>query len=313
MPLSRKISIAPMMHYTDQHCRVFHRIISKNILLYTEMVNEHAIVHGNRDRLILFDPSEHPVALQIGGSHPELLAQAAKHAQDYGYDEINLNVGCPSDKVQSGEFGLCLMKRPEHVLECVQAMLESVTIPVTVKTRTGVDDLDSYEHLCHFVETVRKAPINHFAIHARKGWLKGLSPKENRDIPPLQYDRVYQLKKDYPELEIAINGGVQNLDETAEHLQHVDGVMIGRAAYHTPYILAEANQRFFGGEAPLSRHEIIERYLPYVEQQLSKGVRLTSMTRHILGLFHGQPAAKTFRRLISQHAHEKSAGTRPYS
>lgn len=297
-----------MMHYTDQHCRVFHRIISKNILLYTEMVNEHAIVHGNRDRLIGFDKAEHPVALQVGGSHPDLLAIAAKHAEEYGYDEINLNVGCPSDRVQSGEFGLCLMKRPEHVRDCVQAMAEAVKIPVTVKTRTGVDDMDDYEHLCHFIETVKQAPVQHFAIHARKGWLKGLSPKENRDIPPLQYDRVYQLKKDYPELEIAINGGVQDLNETAEHLNHVDGVMIGRAAYHTPYILAEADQRFFGGEAPLTRHEIIEAYLPYIEDQLSKGTRLTSMTRHILGLFHGQPAAKTWRRMISQHAHEKSAG-----
>lgn len=307
MNFSRLISVAPMMDYTDRHYRNFMRLITKHTLLYTEMITDKAVIHGDRERLIGFENTEHPIALQLGGSTPELLIEAAKIAQDFGYDEINLNVGCPSDRVQSGAFGLCLMKKPELVSECISAMANAVSIPVTVKTRTGVDDLDSYEYLHQFIETVKQAPCEHFIIHARKGWLNGLSPKENRTIPPLQYERVYQLKKDFPDLEISINGGVETLEQADTHLEHVDAVMIGRAAYHNPYALAAVDEKYFDGQPAPSREEVVEQFIPYIEQQMAKGIHLNSITRHIIGLFQGQPGAKNWRRYISENAHIKGA------
>lgn len=281
-----RFSVAPMLDWTDRHCRFFLRLISKQALLYTEMVTTGALLHGDRQRFLQFDPSEHPLALQLGGSDPAGLAACAKMAEDFGYDEVNLNVGCPSDRVQNGSFGACLMAEPELVAECVGAMRKAVSIPVTVKSRIGIDDRDSYEELIKFIGTVAEAGCDTFIVHARKAWLKGLSPKQNREVPPLRYDTVYRLKQDFPTLQIVLNGGITTLDQAEDVLGNgVDGVMVGREAYHNPYILAEVDRRLFGASAEvITRAEIIEKLLPYIEQQRAEGVRLHSITRHILGL-----------------------------
>jgi tRNA-dihydrouridine synthase A len=273
------------------------------------MVTTGAILHGDRDRFLAFEEAEHPVALQLGGSEPEDLAAAAREGAARGYDEINLNLGCPSDRVQRGRFGACLMTEPALVADCVAAMTAAVNIPVTVKTRIGVDDQDSYADLTAFVEKVAATGCTSFTIHARKAWLSGLSPKENREVPPLRYDVVYDLKGDFPNLEIVLNGGVQSLDDAEAHLEKVDGVMIGRAAYQSPYILAEADSRFFGEAAPpRSREEIVADFLPYVERQLTQDVPLKSITRHMLGLFNGLPGARAWRRCLAEEAHKPGAG-----
>jgi len=303
------LSVAPMMDWTDRHDRAFLRCVSRHTLLYTEMVTTGAILHGDRERLLTFDASEHPVALQLGGSEPEDVALAARAGADFGYDEINLNLGCPSDRVQRGRFGACLMTEPGLVADCVAAMIDAVDIPVTVKTRIGVDDVDSYEALRGFVAKVAGTGCRSFTIHARKAWLSGLSPKENREVPPLRYEVVYDLKRDFPDLEIVLNGGVQSLDEAEMHLARTDGVMIGRAAYQSPYILAEADRRFFGSaEAPRPRERIVADFLPYVERQLTRGVPLKSITRHMLGLFNGLPGARAWRRCLAEEAHKPGVG-----
>ncbi|RLW67538.1 MAG: tRNA dihydrouridine(20/20a) synthase DusA [gamma proteobacterium symbiont of Stewartia floridana] len=292
----------------DRYCRYFLRLISSHVLLYTEMVTTGAILHGNRARFLDFDPSEHPVALQLGGSEPEALAQCAKLGEQWGYDEINLNVGCPSDRVQSGRFGACLMLTPELVADCVKAMRDQVTIDVTVKHRIGVDDQDSYQALCDFVGKVSEAGCETFIVHARKAWLQGLSPKENREIPPLHYETVHQLKRDYPDLQIIINGGITTLEQVEENLKQVDGVMIGREAYNNPWILSQADSLIYASEgSPASRHQIIESMIPYIDQELSAGTPINRITRHILGLFQGLPGAKKWRRMLSEEAHKAGA------
>ncbi|MEW8258676.1 MAG: tRNA dihydrouridine(20/20a) synthase DusA, partial [Candidatus Thiodiazotropha taylori] len=286
--LNRRLSVAPMLDWTDRYCRYFLRLISSHVLLYTEMVTTGAILHGNRARFLDFDPSEHPVALQLGGSEPEALGQCAKLGEAWGYDEINLNVGCPSDRVQSGRFGACLMLTPELVADCIKAMRDQVTIDVTVKHRIGVDDQDSYQALCDFVGKVSEAGCETFIVHARKAWLQGLSPKENREIPPLHYETVHQLKRDYPDLQIIINGGITTLEQVEENLKQVDGVMIGREAYNNPWILSQADSLIYASEgSPASRHQIIEAMIPYIDQELSAGTPINRITRHILGLFQG--------------------------
>ena len=308
-PLTRTLCVAPMMEWTDRHCRVFLRQLTTHALLYTEMVTSGAVVHGDRERILGFDACEHPVALQIGGSDPRELAEAARIGADFGYDEINLNVGCPSDRVQSGRFGACLMAEPELVAASVAAMAEAVSLPVTVKCRIGIDDQDSEADLDRFVRAVADAGCRTVVVHARKAWLQGLSPKQNREVPPLDYGRVHRLKQAYPELEIVINGGIATLDDAEAHLARVDGVMLGRAAYHTPYLLAEVDRRFYGAASPApTRGEVLERFLPYVERKLGEGVRLHQMTRHILGLFQGQPGARAFRRHLSERACRPGAG-----
>lgn len=308
MSVNRLFSVAPMLDWTDRHCRYFYRILSRHALLYTEMVTTGAILHGERDRFLRFNEVEHPVAFQIGGSNANDLAACARIVEQYGYDELNLNVGCPSDRVQNGMFGACLMAQPALVGECVAAMQNNASIPVTVKTRIGIDDMDSYEELLHFVNTVSEAGCRTFIIHARKAWLQGLSPKQNRDIPPLCYDVVYQLKQDFPQLEIVINGGIDNLLDVAQHLQRCDGVMLGREVYHNPYILADIDNRLFQAESPVkSRQEAVYALIPYIQQQLSAGVRLNSISRHILGLFHGERGSRGWKRHISEHAHKPNA------
>ena len=308
-PLTRTLCVAPMMEWTDRHCRVFLRQLTAHALLYTEMVTSGAVVHGDRERILGFDACEHPVALQIGGSDPRELAEAARIGADFGYDEINLNVGCPSDRVQSGRFGACLMVEPELVAASVAAMAEAVSLPVTVKCRIGIDDQDSEADLDRFVRAVADAGCRTVVVHARKAWLQGLSPKQNREVPPLDYGRVHRLKQAHPELEIVINGGIVTLDDAEAHLARVDGVMLGRAAYHTPYLLAEVDRRFYGAASPVpTRGEVLERFLPYVERKLGEGVRLHQMTRHILGLFQGQPGARAFRRHLSERACRPGAG-----
>ncbi len=301
---SRRFCVAPMMDWTDRHCRFFHRGLTRRALLYTEMVTADAVIHGKREQLLgLAAPDEHPVALQLGGSHPAKLADAAAIGETYGYDEINLTVGCPSDRVQEGRFGACLMAEPDLVADCVAAMQARVAVPVTVKCRIGIDDQDAEADFQHFVERVALAGCKTFVVHARKAWLQGLSPKENREIPPLDYGRVYRLKAARPDLEIVINGGIATLDEAEQHLRHVDGVMLGRAAYQTPYILAAVDRRIYGIPAPdPTRHEALARLLPYAAAHLEKGGRLNNVTRHVLGLYHGQPRARTFRRYLSEHA-----------
>ena len=298
-----------MMEWTDRHCRYFLRLISKRTLLYTEMVTADAILHGKPERLLRYDSSEHPVALQLGGGEPRSLAEAARIGAAFGYDEINLNVGCPSDRVQSGKFGACLMAEPEVVADCVASMQAKVDIPVTVKCRIGIDDQDAEETLDRFIDEVAQGGCRIFVLHARKAWLQGLSPKENRDVPPIDYDRVYRLKMRRPDLTVIVNGGIASLPEAQAHLSHVDGVMLGRAAYHDPYLLADVDADFFEeeGAAP-SRVEVIDRFLPYAEAELARGVRLNQMTRHVLGLLHGQPRARAFRRLLSEKAHLDGAG-----
>ncbi len=308
-PLNRRLAVAPMLDWTDRHCRYFLRLLSRPTLLYTEMVTTGAALHGDRERLLAYDPAEHPLALQLGGCDPGDLARCARIAADFDYDEVNLNVGCPSDRVQSGRFGACLMAEPELVAGCVAAMRTTVNLPITVKTRIGIDDRDSYEALTDFVGRVASGGCEVFIIHARKAWLRGLSPKENREIPPLRYDIVYRLKRDFPDLTIILNGGLRNLDQAEDELRRVDGVMIGRAAYENPYLLADADRRFFGSDTPLpSRHQVIRAFLPYVENQLQQGTPLHCMTRHVLGLFQGIPGARAWRRHLSEHAHRRGAG-----
>ncbi len=298
-----------MMDWTDRHCRYFHRQLTRRALLYTEMVTAAAIRHGDRERLLGFDPGQQPVALQIGGSDPKLLAEAAKCGEDFGYSEINLNVGCPSDRVQEGRFGACLMAEPALVRDCVSVMIAAVHLPVTVKCRIGLDDQDEDAALENFITTVTQSGCRTFIVHARKAWLKGLSPKENREIPPLNYARIYRLKQRHPDLSIIINGGIENLDDAKAHLSHVDGVMLGRAAYHSPWILNEIDKRFFGdSENAAAPHDIVERMKPYIAAQLAKGVWLNRMTRHMLGLFHALPGGKHWRRVLSEEACRPGAG-----
>ena len=298
-----------MMDWTDRHDRYFLRLISRRVLLYTEMIPTGAILHGDRDRFLGFDACERPLALQVGGAEPAELATCARQAAVRGYDEINLNVGCPSDRVQNARFGACLMAEPTLVADCVAAMRAACDLPVTVKTRIGIDDRDSYAELVDFVGTVAEAGCMTFIVHARKAWLRGLSPKQNRELPPLDYGRVYALKRDLPALEIVLNGGVQSLDEAAAHLARVDGVMIGRAAYQSPYLLAEADARFFGDPRPAPDREAVARALvPYAAAQAARGVPVKSITRHILGLFNGLPGARQWRRHLSEAAHRPGAG-----
>ncbi|MEZ8656608.1 tRNA dihydrouridine(20/20a) synthase DusA [Vibrio splendidus] len=306
---ANRLSVAPMLDWTDRHCRYFHRLLSQQTLLYTEMITTGAILHGKGD-FLEYNEQEHPLALQLGGSNPVDLAACAKLAGERGYDEINLNVGCPSDRVQNGRFGACLMAEPELVADCVSAMKEVTDMPITVKTRIGIDDQDSYEFLTKFVSTVsEKGGCEQFTIHARKAWLSGLSPKENREIPPLDYDRAYQIKKDFSDLVIAVNGGVTTLEQTKEHLQHLDGVMIGREAYHSPFILAEVDQQIFGLDTPIKkRSQVVEEMYPYIERELSNGASLGHISRHMLGLFQSMPGARQWRRYISENAHKKGAG-----
>ena len=297
-----------MLDWTDRHYRYLARIMSTELLLYTEMVTTGAIIHGKGDYLA-YNSEENPLALQLGGSNPQDLATCAKLAAERGYDEINLNVGCPSDRVQSGRFGACLMADPKLVAECVTAMKQVVDIPVTVKTRIGIDDQDSYEFLTEFVDTVSDVGCDTFIVHARKAWLQGLSPKQNREIPPLDYQRVYRLKQDYPKLHISINGGVKTLDECRQHLLHIDGVMVGREAYQNPYILAEVDQLLCGSnKSVLSRDAVLEKFIPYIEKHLVDGGRLNHITRHMTGMFQGEPGSRAWRRYISENAHKQGAG-----
>jgi tRNA-dihydrouridine synthase A len=306
--IDRTFSIAPMLDWTDKHYRYFARLMSTNALLYTEMVTTGAILQGRGDYLA-YNTEEHPLALQLGGSNPLDLAACAKLAFDRGYDEINLNVGCPSDRVQNGRFGACLMAEPSLVAECVDAMKQVVDIPVTVKTRIGIDEQDSYEFLTEFVETVATKGCTDFTIHARKAWLKGLSPKENREIPPLDYDRVYQLKRDYPRFSISINGGIKTLVEAKVHLAQLDGVMVGREAYQNPYILAEVDTQLCAlTSSIISREEVIEKMLPYIEAHLKDGGRLNHISRHMIGLFQGLAGSRQWRRHLSENAHKPNAG-----
>ena len=305
-PSPWQLSVAPMMDWTDRHCRYFHRLLSPHARLYTEMVTSAALVRGRQLRLLEHSHEEHPVALQLGGSEPAELAEAARLGAAAGYDEINLNVGCPSDRVQSGRFGACLMYEPALVADCVKAMRDAVAVPVTVKCRIGVDEQDDYADLQHFTETMLEAGVEVLVVHARKAWLQGLSPKENREIPPLRYDWAYRLKRERPELTVAINGGITTAAQVHEHLQHSDGVMIGRAAYHEPYVLHEMQASLFGGE-PAPRADLLRAWRPYVEAQLAKGVALKHLTRHVLGLFHAQPGGRAFRQVLSEGAHKPGA------
>ena len=306
----RKVfAIAPMMDWTDRHCRVFHRQLTKHALLYTEMVTAQAIRHGDRERLLGFDPVEQPVALQLGGSDPAMLAEASRIGEEFGYCEINLNVGCPSDRVQEGRFGACLMAEPQLVADCVAAMRAAVKIPVTVKCRIGIDDQDEHEGLDQFVEAVAATGCNTFIIHARKAWLKGLSPKENREIPPLNYARVRQLKASLPHLSIILNGGLVSLEHARAEMGSLDGVMLGRAAYYTPWELAKVDSIFFNAPDPCKgRTDAVRAMFPYIEQQLAKGVGLSKISRHMLGLFHGQPGGRHWRQIISGQSHAPGTG-----
>jgi tRNA-dihydrouridine synthase A len=309
-----RFAIAPMMDWTDLFCRAFHRTLSKHALLYTEMVVADAILHGDRDRFLAFDHmtlprSQHPIALQLGGSEPDKLARAVEIADAYGYDEINLNVGCPSDRVQSGTFGACLMRDPRLVGQCVAAMKSATKTSITVKCRLGVDDQDTEQALDALADACTSAGVDALWVHARKAWLEGLSPKENRDIPPLDYDRVYRLKERLPDLFVGINGGIGSLEDAARHLGFVDGVMLGRAAYHDPALLLDVDERFFGSaEQSLSRHEAVRALYPMIEEHIASGGKLMHVTRHILGLFHGQPGARKFRQVLSTRAHKTGAG-----
>ena len=300
--LDRKLSVAPMMDWTDRHCRFFHRLLTPSALLYTEMVTTGAIIHGDADRFLAYNAEEHPLALQLGGSEPDDLAKCARIAKQRGYDEVNLNVGCPSDRVQKGRFGACLMLEPKLVGQCVSAMREAVDIPVTVKTRLGVDGFDSYDFMTDFVGQVAEAGCTTFIMHARKAVLAGLSPKQNRAVPPLRYHRVYRLKQEAPGLEIVINGGIDSVESVKEHLQHVDGVMLGRAAYQNPWLLAACQQQLFAGPDVISREDIIDSMQAYIEKQVANGVAVKHISRHLLGLFQGLPGAKAWRRYLSENA-----------
>ena len=307
--LDHRFSVAPMMDLTDRHCRVFHRLMSRRARLYTEMLTTGAIIHGDRRRLLGFDPSEHPVALQLGGSDPADLAAAAKIGGDFGYDEINLNVGCPSDRVKDGRFGACLMAEPALVADGVAAMKRAVKIPVTVKCRIGIDDQDPEVALDELARSVVGAGADALVVHARKAWLNGLSPKENRDIPPLDYDRVYRLKAALPDVPIIINGGIGSVAEAKQHLSHVDGVMLGRAAYQDPWRLLAVDSELFSEAAPhAGMRDVFEAMMPYIEDQLAHGARLHSMTRHFVGAFHGVPGARAFRRHLAENGVRQGAG-----
>ncbi len=289
-----------MMDWTDRHCRYFHRLLSKKTQLWTEMVTAKAIIHGDKNRLLDFSDEEHPLVLQLGGSEPAEMATCAKIAQDWGYDGVNINVGCPSDRVQSGSFGACLMQTPQVVASCVRAMRENCDMPVSVKCRIGVDDMEDYDELSDFIKTINDAGCDDFVIHARKAWLQGLSPKENRTVPPLNYGWVHQIKRDFPAITIGINGGIMNVEEAKTHLQKVDNVMLGRAAYHQPYLLSEVdNQIYQQTTKPPSREQVLLDFIKYMEVQHDQGVPIRSMTRHILGLYHGQANARKFRQLLS--------------
>jgi tRNA-dihydrouridine synthase A len=298
-----------MMDWSLPPARYFWRLLSKRTRLYTEMVTDGAILNGVRNKLLRFDRSEHPIALQLGGSEPDDLAACAEIGAKFGYDEINLNCGCPSDRVQEGRFGACLMRQPERVADCVAAMKKSTELPVTVKCRIGVDDSKEYEFLKRFVSTIAEADCDTFIVHARKAWLQGLSPKENREIPPLHYDVVYRLKQEFPHLTIVINGGITTLEECEEHLRHVDGVMLGREAYDNPYLLAQVDQRLFGATAPVpTRADIVNALMTYAERELASGVHISRITRHILGLYRGEPNARAFRRVLSEQGCKEGAG-----
>jgi tRNA-dihydrouridine synthase A len=301
-PSPRRVSVAPMMDWTDRHCRYFHRLISRHTWLYTEMVTTGALIHGDVARHLAFTPEEAPVALQLGGSEPDDLARSAKLGERWGYDEVNLNCGCPSERVQRGAFGACLMNEPALVADCVKAMRDAVSIPVTVKHRIGVDTVEDYAFVRDFVGTVAQAGCDVFVVHARNAILKGLSPKENREIPPLKYDYAYRLKRDFPHLEIVINGGIKTLDEVEQHLQHVDGVMLGREAYHNPFLLAEVDRRFYGGEAaPKTREQIEAELIAYCATELARGTYLGAIVRHALGLYRGVAGARGWRRVLSDN------------
>jgi tRNA-dihydrouridine synthase A len=298
-----------MMDWTDRHCRYFHRLLAPHARLYTEMVHAHAVIRGDRARLLGFDASEHPVALQLGGSDPALLAQAAAIGEQFGYDEVNLNVGCPSERVQSGSFGACLMREPRLVGDCVAAMRAAVRVPVTVKCRIGVDEQDEYDDLERFIATVSAAGCTTFVVHARKAWLKGLSPKENREIPPLVYERVHRLKREHPRLAIVINGGIATAEAVEAQLAHVDGVMIGRAAYQDPYLLTRLDARLFAPDRALpTRREALDRVAPYAHGLRARGERLHHLTRHMVGLFQGEYGARAWRRVLSTEASHPDAG-----
>ena len=305
-PVAR-LSVAPMMDWTERHCRFFHRQLNSQALLYTEMVTTGAVIHGDRDHLLGFDPAEHPVALQLGGSEPEELARAARIGAEYGYDEINLNVGCPSERVQKGSFGACLMKEPELVRDCMTAMRETVDVPVTVKTRIGVDEHDGDEFLNDFIGTVAESGVDTFIIHARKAWLKGLSPKQNREIPPLAYDRVHRLRRTFPRLHFILNGGLTAVEQAMVELEQVDGIMLGRAAYQDPWILVELGCEL-GQPVADSRVEVIEVMADYAARHIARGGRLQQVARHMLGLFHAQPGAKRWRQVLSQNMHRPEVG-----
>ena len=307
-----RLSVAPMMDWTDTHCRNFHRLLAPHARLYTEMVHANAVIHGDRIRLLAKDDAQHPVALQLGGSEPALLAQAAAIGATHGFDEINLNCGCPSDRVQAGRFGACLMREPSLVADCVAAMIEAApSTPITVKCRLGVDDDHEWERFLDFVDTIAAAGCRMFVIHARKAWLKGLSPKENREVPPLRYDWAYRLKQERPTLQVIVNGGIADFVEARAHLDHADGAMLGRAAYHDPYLLHRLDAAWFGGESSenglRSRGELLRAWRPYVETQLERGTFLKHMTRHILGLFHGERGGRAFRQILSEGAHRPGA------
>jgi tRNA-dihydrouridine synthase A len=304
----RRFCIAPMMDWTDRWCRRFHRLLTRRAWLYTEMLHANAVVHGDRAHLLGYDPEEHPVAVQLGGSEPRVLAEAARICADLGYDEINLNVGCPSDRVQSGAFGACLMATPEVVADCVEAMAAAVKVPVTVKHRIGIDQQDSEDDLRRFVARVAQAGCSTFVVHARKAWLSGLSPAENREVPPLDYPRVYRLKREFPELEIIVNGGIGSPEQGLAHLPLVDGVMLGRAAYHRPLELARVDRLYYGGVRDPSRAEVVEGLAVLAEELRGRGVPLVRLTRHVLGLFHGAPGARQWRRMLTEQARQPDAG-----
>ncbi|TAN02631.1 MAG: tRNA dihydrouridine(20/20a) synthase DusA [Rhodanobacteraceae bacterium] len=301
------LCVAPMMDWTDTHCRYFHRVLSPHARLYTEMVTAAALMRGDRAHLLAHNPEEHPLALQLGGADPDELAQAARHGEQAGYDEINLNVGCPSDRVQSGRFGACLMREPALVADCVRAMREAVNVPVTVKCRIGVDDQDDDADLFAFAACMVDAGVRVLVVHARKAWLQGLSPKQNREVPPLNYARVYRLKREFPQLTVVINGGIDGLPAVREHLLHVDGVMLGRLAYHDPHALARIDAALWAGSA-ISRDAAMQRMRPYIEARRADGVRLAAIARHLLGLYHGEPGGKAFRRVLSERVHAPDAG-----
>ena len=307
--IDRRFCVAPMLDCTDRHARYFLRQISRHAVMYTEMVTTGALIHGDRSRFLDFDTAEHPIALQLGGSDPSAMAQCAEFAQEWGYDEVNINVGCPSDRVQSGSFGACLMQSPQLVAENVQVMASQVNIPITVKTRIGVDEQEPKQALWQLTDAVANAGCEVLLIHARKAWLKGLSPKENRDIPPLDYEIVYALKEDFPELEIIINGGIKTLKECQQHLQVVDGVMMGREAYSNPYILSQVDEILYQEDGSvLSREAVLMNYIEYCKDRLSEGTRLNHLSRHIIGLYHGEPNSRLWRQHISDHAYQEGAG-----